>query len=184
MRRILRRVCDAFVPLLPSRGGRIVDVTSASGPSFVARCSEERQRFFCDPAITWEQLSTFLRSCVVHVEDGSWAAAQGLGEGGAYGLSKAAANSLTLILAREHPEHRVNACTPGFIETDMTRHDAASQGKPPSELGMKPPEAGTVAPMHLLFGEVEGTGRYYGSDARRSPLDRYREPGTPAYEGD
>ena len=36
---------------------------------------------------------------------------------------------------------------------------------------------------HLLFGELEGNGRYYGSDAKRSPLDKYRSPGSPPYEG-
>lgn len=180
----IRRVCDAFMPLLPPAGGRVVDVTSASGPTFVAGCSPERQRFFLDRAMTWERLSAFLHECVAHADDRAWLAAEGLGEASAYGLSKAAANTLTMLLAREHPEHAVNACTPGFIETDMTRHYAESAGKPPAELGMKPPEAGTVAPMHLLFGQLDGNGRYYGSDARRSPLDRYREPGSPAFEGD
>jgi hypothetical protein len=51
-------------------------------------------------------------------------------------------------------------------------------------MGMKPPSAGTRSPMFLLFGELDGNGRYYGSDALRSPLDRYRDPGTPAYTGD
>jgi hypothetical protein len=46
---------------------------------------------------------------------------------------------------------------------------------------MKPTEAGTVAPCFLLFGQPAGSGHFYGSDARRSPLDRYRAPGTPAY---
>jgi hypothetical protein len=66
----------------------------------------------------------------------------------------------------------------------MTRHYVESQGKAPEELGMKPPAAGARAPMHLLFGELEGNGHYYGSDARRSPLDRYRSPGSPPYVGD
>ena len=37
--------------------------------------------------------------------------------------------------------------------------------------------------MFLLFGEPEGNGRYYGSDALRSPLDRYRAPGSAPYTG-
>ena len=180
----MQRVCEAFVPLVAPIGGRIVNVTSASGPTFVAGCSPERQRFFLDPEMTWDRLASFLHAAVEHAGDRAWLAAEGLGEGAAYGLSKAAANSLTLLLAREHPALLVNACTPGFIETDMTRHYAESQGKAPVELGMKAPEAGTVAPMHLLFGALEGNGRYYGSDGRRSPLDRYREPGSPPYEGD
>ena len=40
---------------------------------------------------------------------------------------------------------------------------------------------GARAPLHLLLGNV-GSGWYYGSDAVRSPLDRYRGPGEPAYD--
>jgi hypothetical protein len=72
---------------------------------------------------------------------------------------------------------------PGFIDTDLTRPYGASAGKSAAELGMKPPAAGARAPMHLLFGELEGSGHYYGSDAQRSPLDRYRSPGSPPYTG-
>ena len=49
-----------------------------------------------------------------------------------------------------------------------------------------PPEKGTIAPYFCLFGDVpfgpEVNGRYYGSDGVRSPLDRYRGPGDPAYD--
>ena len=48
---------------------------------------------------------------------------------------------------------------------------------------MKSPEHGTVSILFLLVGEPQGSGHYYGSDARRSPLDRYRAPGSPAYTG-
>ena len=47
-------------------------------------------------------------------------AAVGLGDGGMYGLTKACANAFTLHLARTQPTLRVNACTPGWIDTDLT----------------------------------------------------------------
>jgi hypothetical protein len=37
--------------------------------------------------------------------------------------------------------------------------------------------------MHLLFGTLEDNGRCYGSDGKRSPLDRYHAPGSPEYAG-
>jgi len=77
----------------------------------------------------------------------------------------------------------ISACTPGFIETDLTRPYAAASGRSPAEMGMKQPAAGTRSTMALLF-DVEGSGRYCGSDGLRSPLDRYRSPGSPAYAGD
>lgn len=178
----VHRVCQTFLPLLASEG-RIVNVTSAAGPSFVATCSPERQRFFLDPEMTWPRLRAFIDECLQIAGDEAAFAAKGLGNGDPYGLSKACTNTYTLIVAREHPNLVVNACTPGFIATDMTRHYAESQGKSPAELGMKTPAEGARAPLHLLFGNLEGNGRYYGSDAKRSPLDRYRAPGSPEYTG-
>jgi NAD(P)-dependent dehydrogenase (short-subunit alcohol dehydrogenase family) len=173
-----RRVCEAFVPLLDPRHGRVVNITSAAGPSFVATCSPERQQFFLDPTIDWTRLSAFIDECRSIQGRPREYEARGLADGSPYGLSKALANSYTLLLAREHPSLRINACTPGFIETDMTRGYATSSQKTPEELGMKPPAVGARAPLFLLFGEPEGNGRYYGSDAQRSPLDRYRAPGS------
>ncbi len=179
----MRRVCETFLPLLDAKAGRIVNITSAAGPSFVATCSPERQRFFVDEQMTWPRLEAFMNECVAMAGDKEAFAAKGLADGAAYGLSKACSNAYTLMLAREHAGLKVNACTPGFIATDMTRHYAEAQSKSPAELGMKPPSEGAKAAMHLLFDELEGNGRYYGSDAVRSPLDRYRAPGSPAYSG-
>ncbi|MEM9461744.1 MAG: SDR family NAD(P)-dependent oxidoreductase [Myxococcota bacterium] len=179
----VRRVCESFLPLLCPSGGRIVNITSASGPNFVHECSDERQRFFVDPAVTWPQIQALLDECLA-LEGAEAFAAKGLGRGNAYGLSKACANSYTMLLAREHPNLRINACTPGFIETDLTRPYAQSSGKTPQDMGMKSPAEGARAPLALLFGELEGNGRYYGSDAKRSPLDRYRAPGSEPYTGE
>jgi NAD(P)-dependent dehydrogenase (short-subunit alcohol dehydrogenase family) len=176
-------VCEACLPLLDPSSGRIVNVTSASGPSFVARCSEERRRFFTDPRTDWPALVALMDECLGLGEDAEAFAARGLGDGDAYGLSKACANTYTQHLALEHPRLRINACTPGFIETDMTRPYAEARGESPTAMGMKPPAEGARCPLFLLFGEPEGNGRFYGSDAKRSPLDRYRSPGSPAYTG-
>lgn len=180
----VRRVTEAFLPMLERGVGRVVNVTSASGPTFVAGCSPEMQRFFLDGTMTWPRLAAFIDECLAMGSDKAAFAARGLGDGNAYGLSKACANAYTRIVAREHPELIVNACTPGFIETDMTRHYVAGQGKSAAELGMKSPAEGTRSTMFLLFGAPGGSGRYFGSDALRSPLDRYRAPGSPAYAGD
>ena len=49
-------------------------------------------------------------------------------------------------------------------------------------MGAKTPDEGTVSPCRLLFDDnLEGNGRYYGSDALRSPLDQARSPGDPEY---
>ena len=179
----VKRVCDAFMPLLTDRG-RLVVVSSASGPNFVNRCSAERQAFFCDPQIEWSSISSLIESVVNHAHDPDIISGLGLGQMNAYGFSKACVSLYTLMLARQYPRLVVNACTPGYIATDLTLPVAQERGISAAELGMKPPEQGTVAIMHLLFGKPHGSGHYYGSDGKRSPMDRYRGPGDPEYTGD
>jgi NAD(P)-dependent dehydrogenase (short-subunit alcohol dehydrogenase family) len=176
----IHRVCEAFIPLLEA-SGRIVNVTSAAGPNFVEAADDVTRTMLTDPDVQWDAVEEYMNRCISESKD---SASTTSGLGNAYGLSKACANALTLILARENPGLTINACTPGFIETDMTRPFAESQGKSASEMGMKTPEQGSSASVFLMMGEVPGSGMYFGSDCLRSPLDRYRSPGDPPYEGD
>ena len=176
----VKRVCDAFIPLLPD-SGRVVNVSSASGPVFVSQCTPQQQLFFQDSCATWNDIQRLLDDVQLHAGDAGYFRALGLGEPNPYGLSKACVNLYTLVLAREHPRLCINACTPGYIETDLTRPQAAQRGATPAELGMKAPQCGTVATLFLLMGAPSGSGHYYGSDAKRSPMDRYRAPGSPEF---
>ncbi|CAB9519286.1 Carbonyl reductase [NADPH] 1 [Seminavis robusta] len=162
-----RRVNDAFLSMIP-KGGRIVNIASASGPIFVSGCP--------DPALC-QKLSQ------------PWTIQGGLDEldeiasepthcrnGDSYGFSKALVSAYTWLLAKDHPDLVINAVTPGYINTDMTQGMGASN----------PPSKGAVPPVWLLMSqdlESVPTGRYYGSDCKRSPLDCYRGPGDPVYEG-
>ena len=163
----IKRMCDAFAPKIEP-GGRIVNVTSASGPNYVARCDSQKQAFFTDADVSWEQLERFIGDTGEVDSD--------------YGFSKACANSYTMYLAKCHPQLAVNACTPGFIETDLGKDFLGA--RTPQEAGMKTPAEGARVIMSLLFEPSRGTGHYYGSDGLRSPLDRYRAPGSPEYTGD
>ncbi len=168
----VRRVTEAFLPRL-GEGGRVVIVSSASGPNFVSGCAAEEQARLIDADMDAARFEALLAQA-----DG------GFGAANPYGLSKALVNAYTLWMANAHPDLAINACTPGFIETDLTRPYAESAGRTPKEMGMKQPADGTRSTLHLLFADLEGNGRYYGSDAVRSPMDRYRSPGDPPYTGD
>ena len=170
-----KRVCDAFLPLLMRPGGRVVNISSASGPNFLSQASEELCQSLRDPEVSWEKIEGIVDKAI---------ASEGrFGGGNAYGLSKALVNAYTIYLARENEELLINACTPGFIETDLTRQMARQRGSSPEEMGMKPPKEGAKSALLLLFGDPGGSGWYFGSDGLRSPLDRYRAPGDPPYEG-
>ncbi|MGB1140221.1 MAG: SDR family NAD(P)-dependent oxidoreductase [Halioglobus sp.] len=179
----VKGVCDAFEPLLADYG-RLVIVSSASGPNFVNQCSPARQAFFCNAGVEWQDIEDLINAVIASEGDSATMNELGLGEMNAYGFSKACVSLYTLLLARQQPRLLINACTPGYIATDLTLPRAEDRGLSPEELGMKSPEHGTVAIMHLLFGTPHGSGHYYGSDGKRSPMDRYRAPGDPEYLGD
>ncbi len=179
-----KRVCDAFIPLLDASHGRIVNVTSASGPMYLSGINDEIKKLLTNPGITWTEIQDYMDKCVDANSKNNISSDHGSSSGSAYGLSKACTNAYTIFLARQYPDLTVNACTPGFIETDLTRPMTVAGGKTPSEMGMKSPEEGASASVFLLMGNPEGSGHYYGSDCLRSPIDRYRSPGDPPYTGD
>jgi carbonyl reductase 1 len=163
-----RRVNDAFRSMIQKPGGRIVNIASASGPIFVSGCPD---------AALCQKLSQpwTLQGGIRELDDIASDPSNCHG-GNAYGYSKALVNAYTWLLAKEEPELIINAVTPGYIQTDMTRGSGATN----------PPSKGAIPPVWLLMSEELNsvpTGRYYGSDCKRSPLDCYRGPGDPVYVG-
>lgn len=69
-------------------------------------------------------------------------------------------NAFTAVLAREHAKVTINACCPGWVQTDMGR----LVGKPP-----KSDVDGAKIPVRLAFGDLGGvSGRYWANDGVRS----------------
>jgi len=160
----VRRMCEAFLPLLSPTEGRIVNVGSGAGPMYVSKCSAEAKLQLCqEEGMKWGDIEAHLKAAKGSAADSM----------GGYGLSKALLTCYTGDFAKNHPNIKVNVCSPGFIDTNMTAGYGAS----------KTPEEGTVSIKHLLFGELAGNGWYYGSDGVRSPLHFMRNPGEPAYDG-
>jgi len=166
-----KRVSEAFLPLLDPEKGRICNVASASGPNFVRGLDAAGKALFTSRTTSWEELEAELKRYSALTDF----------EGIAYGLSKAAVNTWTMQFASDNLNVRINSCSPGYILTDLTAGMGAST---------KPEDSNChVAPLYLLFGDdlphpEVNKGRYYGSDAIRSPIDVYRGPGDPPYVGD
>jgi len=192
-------VTEAFLPLIQTPGGRIVQISSAAGPNFVSNCSQEIQQMLVNPEVTFKEAENKVIKPYLNIMEDSSISDDKKNEvleeiglnnsgmvGAGYGVSKAGLNAYTMEIARKYPKLLINACTPGFIETDLTRPMAERNGKTPEEMGMKPTSAGATSAVYLMMGDLSGdqTGQYYGSDAVRSPLHKYRSPGDPPYNGE
>src|SRR5262245_5706781 len=144
------RVTDALGPVLRD-GATITNVTSGLGA--LANLSAPRRRQLADPGLTHERLVALMEECLA-------TAATGWGTD-AYGVSKAALNALTRILARELAPRRirVNATCPGWVRSDMggrSARGAAEEGAGSVRSGVTLPEGGPT-------GKVFRDGREIGA---------------------
>ena len=154
-----RRVIDNMLPMLDETAGRIVNVGSGGGPSFVSR-QQDKRRFLS--ALSEEEIEAELAR--IEARDDAY---------DAYGGSKALLAGYSIALAEKHPNLMVSCITPGWIKTAMTVGSSAN----------KEPHEGTVSLRKCLFGELPASGYFWGSDGKRSPLHYMRNPGEPEYDG-
>ena len=155
---------DAFQPLID---GRIVNVSSGMGPSYVSKLPEEERPFWSSQQLTWEELEPAFKAQYEKIGADDKVAA--------YSFTKTILNKVTEIAAKDFPAILISSCSPGYVETGMNPEAGASGGKTSEE--------GCVSSIKCLFDELPGSGFFYGSDGVRGPLHYSRDPGTPAFEG-
>lgn len=157
-----RRVVENILPLLDESSGRIVNVGSGGGPRFFDSLQSEfdKKRFLF--SLSEEEIEAE----IVKIESSN-------DRSDAYRGSKALLACYTMDLAEKYPHLKVSIVTPGWIKTKMTVGSAAN----------KEPHEGTVSLRKCLFEELSGSGYFWGSDGKRSPLHYMRNPGEPEYDG-
>lgn len=115
-------MCQTFLPLLSKSSSssnkkpRIVNVSSV-GSSLHIYNPDIRARFR-DSEMSLTDLEVLAHE-YERVVDAGEEKKRGWGQGQAYSVSKACVNALTAVLARENKGVVVNACCPGWVDTDM-----------------------------------------------------------------
>jgi len=110
-------MCDTFITLIDANIGRIVNVSSELGPSYVRSLKKDNQKFFFWTDVTWEEIEEYVKQNLTKTK----------GAFGIYGLSKACLNSYTMVLAKNHPNILSSSIHPGFCNTTMTKGMGATR---------------------------------------------------------
>jgi carbonyl reductase 1 len=132
-----------FLPLIKPTG-RLVNVSSIAGT--LDKYSDSIRGQFLK-AESVEDITALMEEFKSAVKAGKekeqgWPSA-------AYSVSKAGMTGMTKAIAKEEQrrggQRLINACCPGYVDTDMTKHR-----------GYKTPDQGAQTPVMLAIGEIGG----------------------------
>ncbi|CAM0903641.1 unnamed protein product [Alopecurus aequalis] len=116
-----KRVTELLLPLLQSSSdGRIVNVSSDYGRLTLIKNEEVRQELNDIDNLTEQRLDELLDKFLKDFEAGALEANGWPTRLAAYKMAKVTMNAYSRILAKRHPELRVNCAHPGYVKTDMT----------------------------------------------------------------
>lgn len=119
-------MCQTFLSLL-NENGRIVNVSSAG--SSLSGYSSEIQARFRSSKMNLTDLEQMINEYQEAANNGT--ESRNGWKSQAYSVSKAAINAMTAVLARDNAGLTINACCPGWVDTDMGN----LLGRPPKTIG-------------------------------------------------
>jgi len=151
-----REMIGALIPLMRRPGhqhlghSRIVNVSSVASKLRSSEYPQSTRQAFQNAASMTDVENLrdrYLRSVAKRCER-----VDGWPVGRSYNVSKALMNAATQVLATENEDLLINACCPGWIDTDM----GSLVGKP-----SKSARDGAKIPLKLAFGKIEESGKYW-----------------------
>jgi len=150
-----RDMCEAFLAqpnIAP--GARIVNLTSGMNALSTYYGSNLQTQFRA--ASTIADTDALAKAYLEDMSSGPDAQARaGWGTGSrSYKVSKALINTLTIVLAQQHPNVLVNCCCPGWTNTEMGKQ---GKGTPPKTL-----EQGAMTAVRLAIGDLGPKGENDG----------------------
>lgn len=150
-------LCNALFPLLRPHA-RVVNVSSMVSTFAIKKCSKEVQAKFLNYKITVDDLTNLMHDFIQAAKKGNHES-KGY-PSSAYGMSKVGVSVLSEIQHRQlsadpREDILVNACCPGYVNTDMSSHKGhktIDQGADtPLYLALLPP--GTKSPAGNFVSE-------------------------------
>ncbi|EMS50397.1 Short-chain dehydrogenase/reductase 2 [Triticum urartu] len=149
----LKWATEALLPLLKksTSGARIINTSSLR--SELQRMPNEKLRESLRDADSWDEarIEAMLSEFLEDMKNGRLEAAGWPMMLPAYSMSKMVVNLYTRILARRHPEMRINCVHPGFVKTEINWNT-----------GVLPPEEGARGAVMLALAPGDGpTGCYF-----------------------
>ncbi|XP_056021918.1 carbonyl reductase [NADPH] 1-like [Ostrea edulis] len=135
-------VCEAMFPLLRPHA-RVVNVSSIFSTFTIKKCSNEVKEKFLNKKLTTKELSGLMNDFIQAAKNGNHTS-KGYPDS-AYGMSKVGVSALSEIQHRQlsadpREDVIVNACCPGFVDTDMSSHK-----------GRKTIDQGADTPVYLAL---------------------------------
>ncbi|KAJ4719145.1 (+)-neomenthol dehydrogenase [Melia azedarach] len=146
-----KQTCEALLPLLQlSDSPRMVNVSSYA--SALKGLPEKAKQVLEDVEnLTEERIEMVLNDYLKDYEEGEAGNRGWCRFSSGYGLSKAAVNAYTRVLAKRYPKMNVNCVCPGFVKTDINFHS-----------GILTVEEGAESPVRLaLLPDGGPTGRFF-----------------------
>ncbi|RUS78415.1 hypothetical protein EGW08_013829 [Elysia chlorotica] len=138
-------LCETLFPLLRPHA-RVSNVSSMVSQFALAKCSDALKARFVSTDITMDELTGIMKKFVQSAQNGTHQA-EGFPES-SYGMSKVGVTVMSMIQQREMDKKGaddivINACCPGYVDTDMTSHKGKltiDQGaETPAYLALLPP---------------------------------------------
>jgi len=138
-------------------GSRVVNVSAGVGHIAAHKVRSPLGNLLSNESLTTADVEAFGHEVVEAARSGGKARLEErFGYSHAYGLSKLCLSAATRTLAREHADWTVQACSPGFVKTDLTAGSAAKAL----------PVRGAEVVAHLAISKerwVQGSGKFFNA---------------------
>jgi len=174
----VKNVYQTLLPLL-KKGARVVNISSQTSIMAIGLCSDEIRSALVSPTLTLQQLDSHMERYRRSAKNGR-PSDIGFPDNpiGAYMMSKAGVSLATMVFGKElndagNPKNiLINACCPGYIDTDLTKRTKMAHMKKrttaqaavtPTYLALLP-STDTISQGRFFMSKKDATAKFLAGD--------------------